>query len=92
MGFPEGFLWGGATAANQVEGGYLDGGKGLNVPDVMTGGTVSTPRTVTPAGVKPGVFYPSHEAVDFYHRALRRDGLQVLPHVHQLGAPVPAWG
>ena len=33
----------------------------------MTGGTVSTPRTVTPAGVKPGVFYPSHEAVDFYH-------------------------
>ena len=67
MGFPEGFLWGGATAANQVEGGYLDGGKGLNVPDIMTGGTVSTPRTITPAGVKPGVFYPSHEAVDFFH-------------------------
>ena len=34
----------------------------------MTGGTVSTPRTITPAGVEPGVFYPSHEAVDFYHR------------------------
>ena len=33
----------------------------------MTGGTVSTPRTITPAGVKPGVFYPSHEAVDFFH-------------------------
>ena len=27
--FPEGFLWGGATAANQFEGGYREGGKGL---------------------------------------------------------------
>lgn len=25
---PDGFLWGGATAANQLEGGYLEGGKG----------------------------------------------------------------
>ena len=25
----DGFLWGGATAANQVEGGYNEGGKGL---------------------------------------------------------------
>ena len=25
--FPEGFLWGGATAANQYEGGYNEGGK-----------------------------------------------------------------
>ena len=31
--FPEGFLWGAATAANQVEGGYLAGGKGLSVAD-----------------------------------------------------------
>ena len=29
MSFPKGFLWGGATAANQYEGGYLSGGKGL---------------------------------------------------------------
>ena len=28
--FPKNFLWGGATAENQYEGGYLDGGKGLN--------------------------------------------------------------
>ena len=67
MGFRKDFLWGGATAANQVEGGYLDGGKGLNVPDVITGGTVSTPRRITPAGPEEGVFYPSHESVDFYH-------------------------
>ena len=28
-GFPKDFLWGGATAANQFEGGYKEGGKGL---------------------------------------------------------------
>ncbi|MDO4466861.1 MAG: family 1 glycosylhydrolase [Bacillota bacterium] len=38
MGFPKGFLWGGATAANQYEGGYLSGGKGLAVADTLTGG------------------------------------------------------
>ncbi len=35
--FPEGFLWGGAVAANQLEGAYLEDGKQLNVTDVMTG-------------------------------------------------------
>ena len=67
--FPEGFLWGGATAANQCEGGFDADGKGLGVPDIMTGGTVSEPRHVTD-GVKPGVHYPSHEAVDMYHHYL----------------------
>lgn len=38
MSFPKEFLWGGATAANQYEGGYLSGGKGLAVADVITGG------------------------------------------------------
>ena len=38
MGFKEGFFWGGATAANQYEGGYLSGGKGLAIQDVITGG------------------------------------------------------
>ena len=37
MGFKEGFFWGGATAANQYEGGYLSGGKGLAIQDVITG-------------------------------------------------------
>lgn len=32
-GFPEGFLWGGATAANQTEGAYLEGSKGLSTSD-----------------------------------------------------------
>ena len=30
MGFPKGFLWGGAVAANQCEGAYLEDGKGLS--------------------------------------------------------------
>ena len=38
MSFPKGFLWGGATAANQYEGGYLSGGKGPAVADALTGG------------------------------------------------------
>ena len=64
--FPENFLWGGATAANQFEGGIQEGGKGLSVPDVMTGGTKTTPWHVTD-GILPKYHYPSHEAVDFYH-------------------------
>lgn len=33
-GFPENFLWGGAIAAHQAEGGFKLGGKGLSVADV----------------------------------------------------------
>lgn len=46
MGFKENFLWGGATAANQYEGGYLSGGKGLAVSDVLMGGDKNTPRRI----------------------------------------------
>ncbi|WP_275259472.1 glycoside hydrolase family 1 protein [Paenibacillus pinistramenti] len=65
--FPEGFLWGGATAANQLEGGYNEGGKGLSTADVMTAGTHTTPRRIT-LELDESLNYPSHEAVDFYHR------------------------
>ena len=44
--FPEKFLWGGATAANQYEGGYLEGHKGLNTSDVLTNGEHLRPRRV----------------------------------------------
>lgn len=37
-GFPKGFLWGGATAANQLEGAWLEGGKGLSTADVSAYG------------------------------------------------------
>ena len=66
MGFPKGFLWGGLVAANQCEGAYLEDGKGLCVPDMLLGGDVNTPRTFLPK-TDPTAFYPSHEAVDFYH-------------------------
>ncbi len=66
MTFPKGFLWGGAVAGNQCEGAYLEDGKGLSVPDMLLGGDVNTPRTFLPV-TDPDAFYPSHEAIDFYH-------------------------
>ena len=46
MSFPKNFLWGGATAANQYEGGYLSGGKGLATADVITNGDMHNPRRI----------------------------------------------
>lgn len=43
----EDFLWGGATAANQYEGGFLSGGKGLSTLDAITGGSHTSPRMIT---------------------------------------------
>ena len=36
--FPAGFLWGASTAANQYEGGWNEGGRGMALTDVMTAG------------------------------------------------------
>lgn len=47
MAFKNDFLWGGATAANQHEGGYNLGGRGLSTFDVVTGGGYKIPRKVT---------------------------------------------
>ncbi len=66
MRFPDNFLWGGAVAANQCEGAYLTDGKGLCVPDMLLGGSVDKPRTFLPK-TDENAFYPSHEAIDFYH-------------------------
>ena len=67
--FPGNFLWGGATAANQCEGGWQEDGKGVGVPDTMTGGTVSTPRMFY-KDINPDIYYPSHESIDMYHHYL----------------------
>ena len=66
MSFRKDFLWGGAVAANQLEGAYQEDGKGLSIADVVTAGDVKTPRRVTD-GILPGEYYPSHDAIDFYH-------------------------
>ena len=64
---PDDFLWGGAVAAHQLEGGWQEGGKGVSVADVMKVGSPTAFRQITD-GVLPGVYYPNHEAIDFYHR------------------------
>ena len=60
------FLWGGAVAAHQVEGGFNEGGKGPNVSDMMTVGSATTRRKITKT-IEPDQFYPNHTAIDFYH-------------------------
>ncbi len=52
--FPKEFLWGGATAANQYEGGWNEGGKGVSVADVMTAGSHTEPRKMTWKNPKTG--------------------------------------
>ena len=47
MGFSDHFFWGGATAANQYEGGVFEGNAGLSTADVMTNGSHTVRRQVT---------------------------------------------
>ncbi len=60
------FLWGGASAANQYEGGYDLGGRGLSINDVEMGASHGKAREIHDA-VHPDCYYPSHTATDFYH-------------------------
>ena len=66
MEFPKNFLWGGATAANQYEGAYLEGGKGLSITDVERGARHGVARIIDDE-ILDDVYYPSHVATDFYH-------------------------
>ena len=60
---PKDFLWGGAVAANQVEGAYLEEGKGLSTSDVQPQGVFGpvVERVAGDSGIKD-------VAIDFYHR------------------------
>ena len=62
--FPQGFFWGGATAANQFEGAWDVDGRGPSVDDHFLGGTVDTPREIT-LEIDPDRFYPNHDGIDF---------------------------
>lgn len=78
--FPASFLWGGATAANQIEGAYTEGGKGLSTsdlaryrPDVADGAdnftfeVTGAELDAHDAGQLDGVF-PKRWGIDSYHR------------------------
>ena len=61
--FPESFLWGGAIAANQVEGAHITDGKGLSTSDVQPNGSFGelVERQDDDFNIKD-------VAIDFYHR------------------------
>ncbi|WP_125766462.1 glycoside hydrolase family 1 protein [Lapidilactobacillus wuchangensis] len=69
--FPKNFLWGGATAANQLEGGYQEGGRGLSIADALPGGPdrfkiVQQPDfdwTIDETKYR----YPNHLGIDHFH-------------------------
>src|SRR5699024_1237964 len=70
MGFRDDFLWGGATAANQCEGGYDQGGRGLANVDVCPTGK---DRSAVITGKLKAYdfddkhYYPAKKGIDMYH-------------------------
>ena len=65
--FAKNFLWGGALAANQCEGAYLEDGKGLEICDLLETGKDRFIKLDPALELHEGHVYPSHEAIDFYH-------------------------
>ena len=78
--FPEGFLWGGATAANQCEGAWNEDGKGMSVADCSTYKPNVDPKDyvaqhgITSKQVEEAMnsdsteLYGKRHGIDFYHR------------------------
>ncbi|WP_440119563.1 glycoside hydrolase family 1 protein [Paenibacillus sp. QZ-Y1] len=78
--FPADFLWGGATAANQLEGAFDADGKGLStsdmapfVPKELRNGKdftfdVNSVELEEFLGGNTDVYFPKRNGVDFYHR------------------------
>ena len=81
-GFPKNFLWGGATAAHQVEGGWNEGGKGLDTQECRPQNPMLTSaekfelknKTMTfkkfedAINCKTASVYPFRYGSDHYHR------------------------
>ena len=80
MSFPKNFLWGGAAAANQFEGGFGEGGKGWSVADIASykpdtdvkdykaNTAVSLEIIKKAMGESDLRYYPKRRGIDFYHR------------------------
>ena len=62
--FPEGFLWGGAIAANQAEGAWLEDGKGWDLASCFSKGV----HHKFQGKPEKGSYSPHETAIDFYHR------------------------
>ena len=72
MSFPKDFLWGGAIAAHQAEGAYLEDGKGRGTCDVIHSGKgrigeMTDPQSIRATIEHPEGYFPEHIAIDFYH-------------------------
>lgn len=75
--FPADFYWGGAVAANQLEGAYLEGGKGWSVADINRFRDdidikKKSNKEITKADVEFALNdqegrYPKRDGIDFYH-------------------------
>lgn len=75
--FPDNFLWGGAVAANQLEGAYLEDGKGLSVADINRFRDdidikKKSNKEITTADIEFAIQdkegrYPKRDGIDFYH-------------------------
>ena len=64
------FLWGGATAANQCEGAYLEDGRGLSSVDVIPAGPDRMPVArgqMKMLACDDRHMYPAHDGIDLYH-------------------------
>lgn len=65
----EDFLWGGATAANQCEGGFQEDGRGMAIVDVIPHGEYRMPvmkGIMDYRDLPADTFYPGREAIDMY--------------------------
>ncbi|MGC4151891.1 MAG: family 1 glycosylhydrolase [Propionicimonas sp.] len=80
MSLPEGFLWGGALAANQCEGAWREGGRGPAACDVARYRPLADPKeyrihhihtleSIAEAMADDDTtYYPKRRGIDFYHR------------------------
>jgi 6-phospho-beta-glucosidase len=76
--FPDNFLWGGATAANQIEGAFIEDGKGLTIEDCLpfrdpayndykAQFSLSKEELAQALDIQQEGNYPKRRGIDFYH-------------------------